>query len=249
MLKKCGDVEEWAPILPILCFLLSLPPPPTSSYCGPVQPCSLASAVAWCEIWETYVVFYFRKMISGIECIFLLAVKLWSRPVWFFDDGKEASEYFLSEFHVINLRFGLFSTVLCSLTAHGSVIYSVRSGKKYTLFLSQSIHCCWHMGKNGHFVCPSQKIVLKVGGCRTRGLVSVACKREGIHGGRQAAFTLTFQEPVFYFILEVLSVVPVPCKPDFWDPPMQKMYGPVSLLIVVWQAGQARCSWCRLRCK
>lgn len=35
---------------------------------------------------------------------FLLAVKLWSCPVWFFDDGKESSKCFLSEFHVIILK-------------------------------------------------------------------------------------------------------------------------------------------------
>ena len=40
-------------------------------------------------------------------CLFLLlllAVKLRSCPVWFLDDGKEASKCFLSEFHVINLK-------------------------------------------------------------------------------------------------------------------------------------------------
>lgn len=99
----CGRTGSFSPV-----YSLSNPIPLLSpfslTYFGPNQPCSLASAVAWCEIWETYVVFYFRKMISGIECVFLLAVKLWSCPVWFFDDGKEASKCFLSEFHVIKLK-------------------------------------------------------------------------------------------------------------------------------------------------
>lgn len=118
----CGRMGSFSSVYSLF-QPLPLSPPPFSppflflslslTYFGPIQPGSLASAVAWCEIWETYVVFYFRKMISGIECVFflllLLAVKLWSCPVWFLDDGKEASKCFLSEFHVINLKAWFFS--------------------------------------------------------------------------------------------------------------------------------------------
>lgn len=122
----------------------SLPCPAPSisllSYFGLIQPCSLASAVAWCEIWETYVVFYFKKMISGIECVFLLAVKLWSCPVWFFDDGKEASKCFLSEIHVIKLKV-LFISAPSPFTGLGhNVSFSVTRGR--------STHCSHY----NHFI-------------------------------------------------------------------------------------------------
>lgn len=229
----CGRMGSFSSVYSLF-QPLPLYPPPFSppflflsrslTYFGPIQPRSLASAVAWCEIWETYVVFYFRKMISGIECVFfllLLAVRLWSCPVWFLDDGKEASKCFLSEFHVINLKAWFLSLGPHPLLGpRHNVIYSVTSGKKCTLFILQSVHCCRHAHTWKWPLCvPFTKAILNVVQWRTGGLHTAAHKGKGIHGGEVSLCSALEGQYSSLFLRWEPTMDPVPCKPNSIDPP------------------------------
>lgn len=124
--------------------------------------------------------------------------------MWFFDDGKEASECFLSEFRVINLTAWLLSLGPHPLPSpRHNVIYSVRSGKKCALFALQSVHCCGHAHTRKWPPCLSfTKAILNVVQWRTRGLHTVAHKGKGIHGG-EVGLCFALEGPVFFFVLEV----------------------------------------------
>lgn len=196
----------WKNGLIFFCLLpLFSPPPPLclfSSF-GLIQPCSLASAVAWCEIWETYVVFYFRKMISGIECVFLLAVKLWSCPVWFFDDGKEASKCFLSEFHIIKHKVWFLyfaptphpkSTVQCHLFCQKWEEVHIVHITITSLLLA---HTCMKMAT----VSVLHKSHFKCSAVEDRGFAYCSQKGKGIHWGK-VCLCCALEGPVF-FVLEV----------------------------------------------
>ena len=130
--------------------------------------------------------------------------------MWFFDDGKEASKCFLSEFLVINLRaFFFFFYFFFPLGPHPlpgpqhNVIHSVRSGKKCTLFMLQSVHCCGQAHTQKWPLCPPfTKAVLNVVQWRARGLHTVAHKGKGNHGG-EVGLCFALEGPVFFFVLEV----------------------------------------------
>ena len=96
-------------------------------------------------------------------CLFLLlllAVKLRSCPVWFLDDGKEASKCFLSEFHVINLKAWFLSLPPPPPRAHDTMssILSEVARSAHCSHYNQFIAAGTHTHENGRCVCPSQKL-------------------------------------------------------------------------------------------
>lgn len=95
-----------------------------------------------------------------------------------------------------NNPYGLVSLVgpLHPLPGPGhNVIYSVSRGKKCTLFLLQSLHCCWHTRRQKWPLCPScTKAILNVVWWRTRDLYTVAHKRK-MTLGEKSAFVLPWK--------------------------------------------------------